>query len=110
MEYIKNFINNIMAKKETNADKGQSSWANYEQVIKVKAKIFEQGDEHGLAHRSGLDPLKESNPNNLIPYIHAEGIGTQVMDFGTGYIVEDEQGRRCLEEKERFESKFKLKK
>ena len=97
-----------MAKKETKAAKEQGGWSNYEQVIKVKAKIFEEGDEDGLAHRSGLDPLKESDPKNLIPFIHAEGIGTQVMDFGSGYIVEDEQGRKCLEEKERFESKFSL--
>lgn len=95
-----------MAKKEVK----ESKWANYEQVIKVKAKIFEEGDEDGLAHRSGLDPLKESDPRNLIPFIHAEGIGTQVMDFGNGYIVEDEQGRKCLELKEVFESKFSLKK
>ena len=96
-----------MAKKETKAEKS-NDWNDYQQVIKVKAKIFEEGDEDGLAHRSGLDPLKESDPKNLIPFIYAEGIGTQVMDFGSGYIVEDEQGRKCLEEKERFESKFSL--
>ena len=99
-----------MAKKEEKKQETEApakKWDNFEQVIKVKAKIFDKGDEHGMAHRSGLDASKESNPDNLIPFIHAEGVGTMVMDFGDGYIVEDSEGRFCLEEKEKFEARFK---
>ena len=80
----------------------------YRSTLKVKAKVFEKGDEDGIMHVGGLDASKAKDASELIPFIYI-GDGQQskeMMQFGDGYLVVFPNGVSRLMQKKEFENKF----
>jgi len=80
----------------------------YRSTLKVKAKVFEKGDEDGVMHIGGLDASKAKDESELIPFIYIND-GQQskdMMQFGEGYLVVFPSGVSRLMEKKDFENKF----
>lgn len=103
-----------MAKKNEKAQEPKeevSAFTEYRSTLKVKAKVFEKGDEDGFSHVGGLDVSKAKDKSEIIPFIYI-GDGQQskeVMQFGDGYLVVFPNGTSRLMEKKEFEDKFSSK-
>ena len=95
------------AKKEVEKVAEKPKFDTYVSKQKVKAKIFEQGDEDGIMHIGGLDASLAKDDSELIPYININDQERQVMQFGQGYLVEHESGSLELMSKDLFETCYK---
>lgn len=79
------------------------AWKNYIRKPEViRAKLFELGDQDGYQKLGGdivIDPIK-------VPYIYLAGQGKQLAEFGSAYIIIDDEGTRYLKNKTEFLNLF----
>ena len=93
-----------MAKKKDavqDSEPKKAKFENYVRTERIRAKLFEIGDEDGFSHISGFDASKATSQEELIPYVEDSG-DKKTMHFGQGYIVIDEQGNKSLMSKAEF--------
>jgi hypothetical protein len=99
------------APKQEKAESALQKFGEFRSTLKVKAKVFEKGDEDGIMHIGGLDASKAKDESELIPFIYI-GDGQQskeMMKFKEGYLVVFPSGVSRLMEKKEFEDKFSSK-
>ena len=97
--------------KQEKAESALQKFGEFRSTLKVKAKVFEKGDEDGIMHIGGLDASKAKDESELIPFIYI-GDGQQskeMMKFKEGYLVVFPSGVSRLIEKKEFEDKFSSK-
>lgn len=74
------------------------AWKNYIRKPEViRAKLFELGDQDGY---------QKLNDNTEVPYIYLASRTKQLAEFGSSYIIIDDEGTRYLKNKAEFLSQF----